>query len=172
MFWRCQCTTVFWQFLYAIACVQLFLKFRWSRWKFIYIYICIIHLISLPSSDRKYKPFPLFSFFFRGCMSNEAVLSYSISYHIYIYIYIYMGASHTLHSLTAIGFMPIANRQLSGHLGNPIYSYRVISDFGSITTVPSLMRANTRIYQGLKIVFFVCKLHYMTFIDMQTYRKT
>ena len=31
--------------------------------------------------------------------------------YIYIYIYIYMGASHTLHSMTTIGFMPIGNHQ-------------------------------------------------------------
>ena len=41
-------------------------------------------------------------------------------WYIYIYIYIYMGASHTLHSLTTIGFMPIASRQSSGHIGNPV----------------------------------------------------
>ena len=33
---------------------------------------------------------------------------------------IHMGASHTLHSLTTIGFMPIASRQSSGHIGNPV----------------------------------------------------
>ena len=36
------------------------------------------------SSDRKYPPFPFLSFFFRGCVSEMVVLSYSVIYYIYI----------------------------------------------------------------------------------------
>ena len=49
------------------------------------------------------------------------IYTYIYTYiYIYIYIYTHMGASHTLHSLTTIGFMPIASRQSSGHIGNPV----------------------------------------------------
>ena len=42
--------------------------------------------------------------------------------YIHIHIYIYIHICHTLHSLTTIGFMPIASRQSSGHIGH-IYIY-------------------------------------------------
>ena len=45
---------------------------------------------------------------------------------IYIYIYIYMGASHTSHSLTTIGFMPIASRKSSGYIWNPLRKCKTI----------------------------------------------
>ena len=41
-------------------------------------------------------------------LSSPWISKLQITENLELYIYIYMGASHMLHSLTTIGFMPIA----------------------------------------------------------------
>ena len=63
--------------IYGIVCVRL-AHFGLGDWNDIYIYITL-----LSSTNRKYKSFSL-SYFFRGCVPEMFITSYSVTYCIYI----------------------------------------------------------------------------------------